>query len=362
MTTLYLHIGQTKTATTTLQAWCSANREALAQRGVLYPHAPAGDATPIQHRFLFHALHQGAEEQQRAWDFLHRQIDAAPGAQRVLVSEELFWHLFPRQPLRRRDAIGQIHHQLSRYSVRVVASLRRQDHWVESWHNQEVKALVSRASQMSLDDFVQEQEQAGLLDYDAVLADWIRAFGHDALRVSEFAPAKLYQQDPTADFLHRILGLDDPLTGFERVPSQQQALSHPALVFAQAFNRQPGADKHKAAHIRLLRQADLTLADRRRRLSATTANRLLQYCQAGNQRLADAFCLGGEPPALFRDWTPRDEGTPLPPQEPLASEMANLMAQQFIQQEARLGRLRHRLDELEARLAALAPPPLPPAD
>lgn len=40
MKTIFLHIGQTKTATTTLQAFFFVNRNWLANKGVLYPRVP----------------------------------------------------------------------------------------------------------------------------------------------------------------------------------------------------------------------------------------------------------------------------------------------------------------------------------
>jgi hypothetical protein len=351
MKTVTLHIGQTKTATTSQQAFLSLNRQRLAEAGLLYPEPPPTHPNRHQHRFLVDCLQGDPAGRDAAWQFLIDQIASSPQPQ-VLISEEVFWHLGERDAARRTELLHLIRHYLAGYEVRILVYLRRQDHWIESWHNQIVKTDVRPMSRLALDDFVAAHERMGLLDYEQVLSSWADVFGAAAITVREFRADLLLQGDPVADLLWAVSGLDD-LSTFESAPRLQGALSPAATEMARRFNQCAGAARHKAAHMKLLEVADPLLAGRGSRLSVHTANRLLERYGPSNEAVARRW----QPVRhLFDDWLPQTGSHASGLLDPY--DMALVMAQTFIRQEDRLAQLQRRILALEQRLGqGEAPPP-----
>lgn len=83
---LFLHAGTHKTATTTFQTLCDANREKLAQAGVFYPRQPGW----TQHSFLAWALQAREDDKLLRWLRGYRAAAQAAGCAQVLLSGEDF--------------------------------------------------------------------------------------------------------------------------------------------------------------------------------------------------------------------------------------------------------------------------------
>jgi hypothetical protein len=370
MKTIILHIGQTKTATTSVQTFLADNRSKLAGLGVLYPEVPPDHPAKHQHRFLVESLHSAPKHAEAAWDFLLQTV-AESQHPRVLISEEVFWHLHEAQPARRRVALEWMHRKMEGHALRIVVYLRRQDAWVESWHNQLAKTDVSAMSALGLDDFVLAQQQLGMLDYAHILEDWATVFGIENIAVREFRDDLLLHGDAVADFMHHALGLDS-LSEFGPVGEHQRALGQAALSFALRFNRMPHAERFKVAHKQMLRNANPLLEDRRSRLSTARAHQLWEDCRDSNMRVAERF---GLRQGLFSDWSLRDPGEAASPAgaRTLNSDEAvqaavdlsqadtlALMAQMFQRFEERANRMQKRIEQLEAQLKSGSEPEASP--
>jgi len=373
--TLILHIGQTKTATTSLQTFFADNRPALAAQGVLYPEVPADHEAKHQHRFLVESLYGPPGAAEAAWDYLLETI-AGSALPRVLISEEVFWHLHEAQPARRRSALEWVRRRLEGFELRIVCYLRRQDLWVQSWHNQIAKTDVSEPSRFGLGEFVDAQLRLGMLDYARILEDWLAVFGRERLLVREFASPLMLRADPVADFMHHALGLDD-LSEFLPVGAHQRSLAQAALTAAVRFNRTASAERFKSAHQQMLRNANPLLEDRQPRLTTAQAALVHGACRDSNQRLAAA--LGWSNGGLFQDWVAPGTSRETAAHEatgPAAAASAGagapasaaveehwqaridlaqgdalaLMAQMFQRFEDRFSRMQKRIDALEAQL------------
>ena len=292
---VYLHIGQTKTATTTLQAFCSANRAWLRERGVDYPEPPPGHAVRMKHHHLVESLQAPAAEARGAWDLLRRQIDDSP-CERILLSDEVFWHLEARHADQRPVAAGWIAEQLAGCEVELLCYLRRQDLWIESWFGQMALGGVNSTSRLPLPEFVALHERIGLLDYAAVLADWASAFRGAQIKVRAFEPAQLVGADVISDFCAQ-LGIDR-LDGAQRPDARQLRLSRPATLLANSYHRAGIDEAHRAQLIEALRRHDGDRVDHRRLLSPREAEALLARWAASNAEVARRY-RGGE--ALFQD-------------------------------------------------------------
>lgn len=345
MKTVYFHIGQTKTATTTLQAFFFQNRPWLEARGIFYPHVPEENPLKMQHRFLLTSIMERKGDYsaaQRYWDDLNQQI-AAKDLPKVLISEETFWHLFEQDLPRRAEAIHWIGQQLKDYDVRIICYLRRQDRWIESWYNQIVKTDVNRASKLSILDFVNRYNEFGLLDYHAVLNDWAAEFGKEKIVVRPFETGRFLNGDVVQDFCG-LLGLPD-VAGASYPEDLQVSLTNYACEFSSIFNRANRAASCKPQMIKILSEFSGDKSDRRRYLPASVARELLERYAPSNKLVAERFL--GQGSELFVDLAVHDAAQDYPGIS--ASELARIVVEIFIEQQSQIRQLQRRLRELEPR-------------
>ena len=146
MKTLYVHLGQQKTGSTTLQRFCAINREALGAHGVAYP------LMPFKYRYVTKARNghfligmtkdkEGnptPQRQQRrertAWRLIGEAFETHDA---VLLSDERLWdrsaneHPFWESVLQHAEQSG--------WHVQAIVYLRRQDKLAASWYNQMVE-------------------------------------------------------------------------------------------------------------------------------------------------------------------------------------------------------------------------------
>ena len=179
---LIVHIGRPKVGSTALQGFLNQNRNALLERGVCYPKT--GLYHGASHKFSLVFL-PGLPDYPVVKDVSPKALYAdlaeeirRSGASRAVISSEHFWLVKPTDPaaLLKRD-----------FDVRILVYLRRQD-----------DVLVS--------SYVEDAGRLKLLDYDAVLGRWEKAFGRDRIQVRLYE-AIAPDQGIEADFLS-ALGLD----------------------------------------------------------------------------------------------------------------------------------------------------------
>ncbi len=287
--TVYLHIGQTKTATTTLQAFFYANKGWLRERGVDYPDCPGRELMKSQHRFLVTALGRCKLPLPPAlveWEYIKHKIRSS-NQPVVLLSEEVFWHLFENRAEERPEAIGWIKRQLSEFNVKVVCYLRRQDSWLESWYNQIVKTDVSQYSRMTFGEFMAHYKQNGLLDYHATLQPWVENFGKENMLVKPFERKKFLNGDIIADFLS-LLGLKVEADCI--IPKNRQiSLSNAACELSTIYNRTKYAKKFKVKFLDMIEEFDQIIDDKRKYIKITEAEELLREYFEPNRKLGISF-------------------------------------------------------------------------
>lgn len=345
MKTLYFHIGQTKTATTTLQAFFFENQEWLAGRGIFYPPVPEEYPLKMQHRFLLTSIVEKKGDYsvaQKYWDTLRAQI-AESGLPQVLVSEETFWHLFEQDQPRRPEALRWIGQQLSEFDVKVICYLRRQDRWIESWYNQIVKTDVNRASRLSIKEFVERYHEFGLLDYNAVLSDWAAVFGESNIIVRPFESSRFLNGDIVQDFCN-ILEIVD-MDGAVYPDDLQMSLTNYACEFSSIYNRAHKAQSAKQQMIKILSEFSGDRSDRRRYLPSQISTEILDRYSPSNRLVAERFLKNEE--ALFLDLTVHDATQDYPGIS--ASELAKIVVEIFIEQQGQIRQLQKRLKDVESR-------------
>ncbi len=203
---LVLHVGIHKTGTSAIQAFCKANRDALIERGILYPNAGLLDlgvsSTPTSeagHRgfqdVLVTPVNQNSEallsqiaEEANAYDNIHT----------VLISCETF--SAPRIKIS-----TSVPESLQRYfsETRILMYLRRQDDWALSFYK-EVLCWPGRRPSKSFHLF-SKSFLPEWLDYNSRVNKWADVFGDENLRVKSYDDR--VNKDIIVDFFEQ-LGLD----------------------------------------------------------------------------------------------------------------------------------------------------------
>ena len=171
MTRILLHIGSSKTGTSSLQHVMHINRQPLARVGVIYPRAGRALSNRSAHHNLCYEMQEGRRKAgifdpaRGTWRDVFEEIDAS-GAETAVISSEAFAACKPRQ-------IENLAGVLRDRDVTVILYLRRQDLWLQSTWNQ--RARFGRASL----DFWRFFEDVGYDRgrYDELISRWVANFG-----------------------------------------------------------------------------------------------------------------------------------------------------------------------------------------
>ncbi len=210
---LLLHIGMTKTGSTSVQSLLNANRAPLLAQGICYP------ATPHENRHILLAtaftsypdvfndtddsLWQGARPDVAVAEYLARlqaELASLPGdVTKIIISAEQF-----SMCQRTQADIGRLYDFLRPFAseIKVIVYLRRQDEHFASLYSQFLR--LGNVHQPSLD---QLQPFHHDYDYVDVVARWAGVFGEAAMvpRIFERSAGKPF--DVLADFAE-ICGID----------------------------------------------------------------------------------------------------------------------------------------------------------
>lgn len=221
-TTLYLHIGQHKTGTSTIQNFFWMNRERLAAKGVLYPeiglsgptHAHFALSIPGKRDEMLATIFKNAASDRdgtyRAYngessDALFAQLGeliAETDCHTVFLSSECFMEWI--EP-------SSIKNLIDRYcgcEVKVLLFLRRQDQWIQSVFNQVVKDPGLRYGGR-----LEALPQVDMLNYRHTVQGWSRAFGKENMTVLPYQEANRYDRG--------VLGLLADIIGLKEVGDYQ---------------------------------------------------------------------------------------------------------------------------------------------
>lgn len=240
-----LHIGTEKTGTTSIQKFLFENRSKLSSMGLLFPASAGfisnqrlvvyGKQAP-EPDLADESLDVSDSVQLDQWKeqfvlehcseilaFQARHTDASS----VIYSAE---HLQSR--LTRIDEIKRIARLLRPLfdEVRVLVYLRRQDRYALSAHSTSV-----RGGNPNTFAFEKLNAVGPYYDYRMLLEQWSEVFGADAIDVRVFEKAQLHGGDVVTDFC-KVTGIDDSCPSMVKPESENEALSHTALMLLRRFN------------------------------------------------------------------------------------------------------------------------------
>lgn len=224
-----VHIGAPKTGSTAIQRLLHDNRDALLERGILYPNVSLRGFGHHDFAFLLGGGYPAwATPQNRPLSELAadlRNAVASCKAETLLISSEDFF-IFPEP-----DKLKALLTEVGVVGpTRIAAYLRRQDEACASWYNQAVKAQGYAGT---IEDAVRDFDD--LWDYERRLQPWAQTFGKAALVLRDYAAVA--EGDVRRDFL-RLIGLqpdDFPLP----VGRVNERINRDILEFQRLINRLP---------------------------------------------------------------------------------------------------------------------------
>ena len=204
---LILHIGTSKTGSTSIQKVLARQRRALRAQGVFYPRSPGGERHELlavaactdprrlkpANRPLWHGMDPQARLDQFAAEFAE-EMAAIPGnVHRIVVSAEQFSML-----LLDRQGVQNLHDMLAPYADRftVVAYLRRPDQHFASLYSEMLRWGDARRPDL----LGMHVSRAHDYDYAALLDRWASVFGADRVRPRLFERGVGKRFDVVDDF------------------------------------------------------------------------------------------------------------------------------------------------------------------
>lgn len=235
---IYLHIGTTKTGTTSIQSFLAANRAAVQDRGLLYPvvsgrgeikHSKlttyCADFNPNNLQRYHYRMGITTEESIEAFRqmFRKRFVDTLKDWPRdILLSQETLYRRVqrPSEFERLTDLLAPVSDDL-----RMIVYIRRQDEFCLSLYSESVKTGNVRPFRWP------DADQSKIYYYGPMIDRWAELLGKDKVTVRLYG--KPYFADVIDDFCS-IVGLDT--AGLERPPRVNSSLTPTALEWLRRMN------------------------------------------------------------------------------------------------------------------------------
>lgn len=311
-----LHIGTPKTGTSIIQSHLAQNRTILRDKGFLYPITISSNKrlyrTFESHHLLTYSWADWEPFKLYSPDWFFKIANSTAEHHNLetllLSAENVYWLPYQLSGApklsehdywdRKRRYLETIHDHLSRYATKVVVYLRRQDRWIESWYNQQVKNGFNFDRDM--DRFIDHFSY--LIDYEKQLELLSEVFGKDNLSVHVYEKEQL----PNGLFAHfcEVTGIgaseDFPLDQPARYNAQ---LTHDALEFMEVCNKLTLEQDQKYRLRLLIRRATNQFESQivfqaQSLLSPGQRDGLLERYSAMNERIAKSY-LGRRDGRLF---------------------------------------------------------------
>lgn len=297
MPKLYLHVGLPKTATSTIQNFLAHNDANLADLGWLYPktarqyvaHHPLGNYfRPDPLDWLWNL-----DQTQVKIDLL-AEI-AATGCDNIIMSTEA---------LATASMIYDIKDYFSDFEVFVVFFLRRQDTWLESAYQEELKNGPDKFNRQF---YLETREH--WFDYHNRLSTWAQVFGQDHVLVATFDKENS-QKAIEHQFLNVIRAPES--NTFELVKSQNTSMNRDCLAFFMNMATQRRIAPRFTMYANILRKYSDKHPDPpawKNTWPPAERRALLEKYGPSNEKVARDFCgksdgklFSGSLPALDEPW------------------------------------------------------------
>lgn len=195
MNTLWLHVGTSKTGSTSIQYYLKTYREDIKQLGVSYPllekldnkYLGCDNGIGLVNDILLDDASK-IERWERNIDTIRKELEKRD----VIISGESIWHLGAEFVKKLRETFDKI---------KVIVYLRRQDLWLESLYTQKIKRVgVKTSVDKMISDAIKNPEKEGY-NYLQRLESYADIIGIDNIIVRPFERKQLINNNVVSDFL-----------------------------------------------------------------------------------------------------------------------------------------------------------------
>lgn len=252
---ILLHIGQSKTGTSAIQAYLTLNRLRLLEAGVLYPSVTIGGMSVDigSHNSVADTLAGLSRFPNLTADQYFDQFFSEAqrlGAKRMILSAE---HFFGGEPRiwdvpdektyfdRYHRKVKALARYLERHEMTLLVYLRPQVDWLASAISQTVRTeqLISPGKPIYRDDRQFFEMAKPLLRYYRLIDTWVNCLRPREVMVIPYERKLLYKKSAIADFLYRagLENLDLPF-GSEEL-QVNQSLSREYIEVKKILNHTP---------------------------------------------------------------------------------------------------------------------------
>ena len=193
MKTLYVHIGSPKTASTALQFFCVDNSDLLNRKGYCYPLFPQTypDASRIRAYFLIVKLKNRLGRRSRKWEekvfregmeVIHKSFE---NYDNVIISDERIWR---SMDIERKDLWERLAEEGRKggFQIRAVAYVRRQDKFLISLWNQQIKIIKVALAKCTIEEWMNKVNLRARLEYADKLDRIAKVIGKENVIVRRF--------------------------------------------------------------------------------------------------------------------------------------------------------------------------------
>ena len=302
MKTIHIHIGNYKTGSTAIQQFIGYNRQRFLETGY---YVPTSGFDGSAHHELIWALRGEpfARSKEEVYANLNSEL-ATCGYPDILISSEVFFNGLSAGAF--REALeGDV-------QIRVIAYLRRQDHFLSAFYQQMIKHWNFRKTEKPT---VKELLRGKAVQYLSSLENWAAVAGEDNIVVRPYEMAQL-PNGLIHDFVTQ-LGRDPgdyrELPAEERINETIHAELIEFLRYANAIEM--SKEEHEALVAALTHLSSITKSNafsKRSVLSPPDRLAVLEATRAENETIARRW-LGREDGKLFEEpWPdPDEEWTPV---------------------------------------------------
>lgn len=201
--TIYIHIGQHKTGTSTIQKFLSSNRSILYQKGLIYP-----DFLGINSSHFFAWFYQFGNrvldaDQNNMVDEIIRKIfiEATTSSRNIIISSEvLFSNIVDAN-------LEEIKKRFKESNIKIICYLRRQDTYIESFYKQYLKSGYSlgfneyfKKNNFKWNPFISSSRY----NWYKTLTKYSAVFGSENIIVRPYESQQMKEGNLIIDFLDNI--------------------------------------------------------------------------------------------------------------------------------------------------------------
>lgn len=362
MKTLYLHVGTTKTATSSIQRFLEENRTVLEKYGYCFPDSlhvyPEANRRRNAH-FLIGKVNDenGVEDKQKEEEYLEEGLQQIRTAfqtyDNVILTDESIWYALSYS---KKSLLRELKKEADKqqYQIKVIVYLRRQDALLISRWNQEVKQNFTSAAVMTCEEYVavSEKKENKIFYYAKKLDEIADVIGKDHLIVRRFSPESWKDRSIIHDFMHEI-GLDVTDEFEELKESENLRLDQNTTEIKRILNKNEDFTEKEVSYMgRLLKGVSkgYIKTEKTEMLAKEELQQFLGEYAEENNRVAEEYIGDGQP--LFSN-----EIKDLPKWNPQNGTMQEEMIQFFAAVAMDLKRendlQRQRMEQQEKRIRDL---------